>query len=47
MSKPLGLATYQISHTLPEDLRDKLPSIEALEKELGYVAVTGNETEYQ
>ena len=34
MSKPLGLATYQLSHTLPETLRDKLPSIEALQAEL-------------
>lgn len=35
MSKPLGLATYNLSHTLPEALRDKLPSIEAMEAELG------------
>lgn len=32
--KPLGLASYQLSHELPKDLRDKLPSIEALEQEL-------------
>lgn len=39
MNKPLGLATYQLSHTLPEALRNQLPSIEALEaelKEVGY-----------
>ncbi|MEW5838855.1 MAG: PDDEXK nuclease domain-containing protein [Pseudomonadota bacterium] len=34
IQKPLGLATYSLSHTLPEALRDKLPSIEALEAEL-------------
>ncbi|MCE5360883.1 MAG: DUF1016 family protein [Acidithiobacillus sp.] len=34
IQKPLGLATYTLSHTLPEALRDKLPSIEALEAEL-------------
>lgn len=37
IQKPLGLATYTLSHTLPEALRDKLPSIEALEAELGDV----------
>jgi len=36
MSKPLGLATYELSHTLPANLQGQLPSIEALEKELGY-----------
>ena len=36
ISKPLGLATYQLSHTLPANLQGQLPSIEALEKELGY-----------
>lgn len=33
--KPLGLASYELSHSLPEALRDKLPSIEQLEAELG------------
>ena len=32
--KPLGLASYTLPHTLPEDLRGKLPSIEELEAEL-------------
>lgn len=32
--KPLGLASYTLSHTLPEGLLGKLPSIEALEQEL-------------
>ncbi|MFN7835417.1 MAG: YhcG family protein [Burkholderiaceae bacterium] len=34
MSKPLGLATYELSHTLPAELQGQLPSIEALEAEL-------------
>lgn len=34
MHKPLGVASYQLAHELPQALRDKLPSIEALEKEL-------------
>lgn len=32
--KPLGLASYELSHTLPEALRDQLPSIERLQSEL-------------
>ena len=35
MQKPMGLATYHLSHTLPEALRGQLPSIEQLERELG------------
>lgn len=34
IQKPLGLASYTLSHTLPDALRDKLPSIEVLEAEL-------------
>ena len=34
ISKPLGLASYQLSHTLPANLKGQLPSIEALEAEL-------------
>lgn len=34
IDKPLGLATYKLSHILPESVRDKLPSIEALQAEL-------------
>lgn len=33
--KPLGLASYELSHSLPAELRDQLPSIEQLEAELG------------
>ena len=35
IQKPMGLSTCTLSHTLPEALRDKLPSIEAIERELG------------
>ena len=35
IQKPMGLSTYTLSHTLPDTLRDKLPSIEAIERELG------------
>ena len=37
IQKPLGLASYELSHTLPQALRDKLPSIEAIEAELGEI----------
>lgn len=33
--KPMGISEYTLSHTLPENLRDKLPSIETIERELG------------
>jgi len=32
--KPLGLASYTLSHNLPDNLLNKLPSIEALEQKL-------------
>ena len=34
MAKPIGLAQYQLSHALPEQLSVALPSIETLEAEL-------------
>ena len=34
MHKPLGVASYQLAHELPQALRDKLPSIAALEEQL-------------
>ena len=37
IQKPMSLSTYTLSHTLPEALRGKLPSIEQLERELGAV----------
>ena len=33
--KPMGIASYQLTHELPADLRNQLPSIERLEQELG------------
>lgn len=42
MQKPMGLATYHLSHTLPEALRGQLPSIEQLERELGLDAAGGD-----
>ena len=33
--KPMGIASYELTHALPETLRDQLPSIERLERELG------------
>jgi predicted nuclease of restriction endonuclease-like (RecB) superfamily len=35
LNKPIGVSTYTLTQLLPEFLRDKLPSIEALEHELG------------
>ena len=35
IQKPMGLATYTLSHTLPESLQGELPSIEQLERGLG------------
>lgn len=34
INKPLGIATYQLTHTLPEVLRDTLPSIATIEAEM-------------
>lgn len=34
ISAPLGVAEYQLLHTVPEDLKGELPTIEALEQEL-------------
>lgn len=36
MSKPMGVATYRVTKALPAELQENLPSIEELEKELGY-----------
>ena len=35
VQKPMGIASYELTHTLPEALRNQLPSIERLEQELG------------
>jgi hypothetical protein len=35
ISSPLGISEYQITSAVPENLKGNLPSIEALEQELG------------
>ncbi len=34
MQKPIGVATYQLQHELPESLKGSLPTVEQLEMEL-------------
>ena len=36
MNKPMGVETYRLTEALPADLQEHLPSIEELQKELGY-----------
>lgn len=38
MGKPIGVSTFQLSETLPEPLRDNLPSPEQLEMEIEAIA---------
>ena len=33
--KPIGISEYQLTQSLPENLKSSLPSIEDIEKELG------------
>ena len=40
--KPMGISAYTLTHTLPESLRDKLPSIERIERELGMDGAVGD-----
>ncbi len=35
MSKPIGVATYRLTESLPAELRESLPSIEELKREMG------------
>jgi hypothetical protein len=35
MSKPIGVAAYELAKALPTELQGSLPTIEALEAELG------------
>jgi hypothetical protein len=35
INRPMGVADYQLSSALPENLKGSLPSIEELEAELG------------
>lgn len=37
--KPIGVSEYQLTHTLPDDLKPSLPSIEELEKKLSETGV--------
>jgi len=37
VTKPLGVAEYQLSEVLPEQLRTSLPTIEEIERELGEI----------
>jgi len=34
MNKPIGVSEYELTRTLPDELKSSLPSIEELEKEL-------------
>jgi hypothetical protein len=34
-TKPMGVAEYQLTQALPDDLKGKLPTVEQLERELG------------
>ena len=36
-SKPIGVSAYQLTRSLPEEMKDSLPTIEELEAELGAV----------
>lgn len=38
MTKPIGLAEYQITENLPENIKTALPTIEELEAELSKVS---------
>jgi hypothetical protein len=38
MGKPIGVSTFQLSETLPETLRDNLPSAEQLEMQIEAIA---------
>lgn len=42
-NKPIGIAEYQLSEALPEELRTSLPSIEMIERELTLQEPHGNE----
>lgn len=49
MTKPIGLAEYKLTESLPENLKTALPSIEELEKELAKKLTDtdeGNESSY-
>ena len=35
IQKPMGVSEYQLTQSLPDDLKPSLPSIEEIERELG------------
>jgi len=43
MHKPIGVSEYELTRSLPEDLKSSLPSIEEIEAELERTAGGGNE----
>jgi hypothetical protein len=45
MAKPLGIAAYRLQDSLPRDWQAVLPTIEALEAELGDVPVVAPDAE--
>lgn len=47
MGKPIGVSTFTLRESLPEPLRDSLPSVEQLETELEALATEPDETEPQ
>lgn len=42
-SKPIGVAEYQLTQALPDDLEDKLPSIAQIEEEVLSLAESDND----
>lgn len=42
-SKPIGIAEYQLAQALPQDLEDKLPSIERIEQALQQELLEGED----
>jgi predicted nuclease of restriction endonuclease-like (RecB) superfamily len=43
INKPIGISTYQLKKTLPEQFRENLPTLEQLEVELNTIAVEPEE----
>ncbi|CAG5068996.1 hypothetical protein DYBT9623_01730 [Dyadobacter sp. CECT 9623] len=35
ITKPIGISSYKLTESIPENLKGKLPTIEEIEKELG------------
>jgi Protein of unknown function (DUF1016). len=43
MHKPIGVSEYELTRSLPENLKSSLPSIEEIEAELGRTVGGSNE----